>query len=188
MGASGIRRKVDDLGRVVIPASIRRSLNIREGDAVEVSVDGERVILTKPVDACVFCGLEDPDLTAYRNRLVCPDCLGSLGTVAERAHRAHDLRSSRTAATEPSSPRLGASPGTPAASPGTPAAALPPWDTGAAAASRPAPRPVPRPVRAAREEDTRSDGGQPGAVDDATRDGRQPRRDDRYDSAATTAW
>jgi AbrB family transcriptional regulator, transcriptional pleiotropic regulator of transition state genes len=84
MASSGIRRKVDDLGRVVIPAGIRRSLGIREGDPVEVSVEGERVVLAKPRDACVFCGREEEDLTGFRGRLVCRDCLASLGGVEER--------------------------------------------------------------------------------------------------------
>jgi AbrB family transcriptional regulator, transcriptional pleiotropic regulator of transition state genes len=84
MASSGIRRKVDDLGRVVIPAGIRRSLGIREGDPVEVSVEGERVVLAKPRDACVFCGREEEELTGFRGRLVCRDCLASLGGVEER--------------------------------------------------------------------------------------------------------
>ncbi|MFA9447135.1 AbrB/MazE/SpoVT family DNA-binding domain-containing protein [Egicoccus sp. AB-alg6-2] len=90
MATSGIRRKVDDLGRVVIPASMRRGLNIREGDAVEVTVEGERVVIAKPRDACVFCGREEEGLRGFRGRLVCRDCLGSLGVLDERA-RAFDI-------------------------------------------------------------------------------------------------
>lgn len=83
---TGIRRKVDDLGRVVIPAGIRRSLGIREGDALEVHVDGEQVILAKPSDQCVFCGAED-GLVEFRSRNVCRSCIegmGGLGPDAER--------------------------------------------------------------------------------------------------------
>jgi AbrB family transcriptional regulator, transcriptional pleiotropic regulator of transition state genes len=76
--SSGIRRKVDDLGRVVIPAGIRRSLHIREGDALEVSVEGARVVLSKPHEVCVFCGREDAVLTPIRTRLVCAACLAGL--------------------------------------------------------------------------------------------------------------
>lgn len=79
MAVSGIRRKVDDLGRVVIPAGIRRALNIREGDAVEVTVEGERVVIARPNNACVFCSREGEPLHRFRNRLVCADCLGGLG-------------------------------------------------------------------------------------------------------------
>lgn len=84
--SSGIRRKVDDLGRVVIPAGIRRSLNIREGDAVEVSVDGERIVLTKPRDACVFCGREGDDLHRFRSRLLCRECVSSVGRMDGELH------------------------------------------------------------------------------------------------------
>lgn len=84
MASSGIRRKVDDLGRVVIPAGMRRTLGIREGDTIEVAVEGERVVLAKPRDACVFCGREEDELTGFRGRLVCRDCLASLGSVDER--------------------------------------------------------------------------------------------------------
>lgn len=102
MTSTGIRRKVDDLGRVVIPAGIRRSLNIREGDAVEVAVEGDRVILSKPKDHCVLCGALD-HLETYRSKRICRDCVGSISALDDR------LRS-RPAADESS---------------GT----LPPWET-----------------------------------------------------------
>lgn len=75
---TGIRRKVDDLGRIVIPAGIRRSLGIREGDAVEVHVEGERIVLSRPTDQCVFCRSED-DLRSFRNRSVCASCVAAIG-------------------------------------------------------------------------------------------------------------
>lgn len=81
MKSTGIRRKVDDLGRVVIPAGIRKSLAIREGDAVDVWVDGERVVLAKPADRCVFCGSEEPPLHAFREKLVCRPCVASVGVI-----------------------------------------------------------------------------------------------------------
>lgn len=77
---TGIRRKVDDLGRIVIPAPIRRTLGIREGDAVEVHVDGEQIILSKPTDQCVFCRGED-DLRAFRGRPVCASCVTAIGVL-----------------------------------------------------------------------------------------------------------
>ncbi len=81
---TGIRRKVDDLGRVVIPAGIRRSLNIREGDAMEVHVDGEQVILSKPTDQCVFCGSEQ-GLRPFRGKNVCRACIAAVGVLDEPA-------------------------------------------------------------------------------------------------------
>ena len=77
---TGILRKVDDLGRVVIPAGVRRSLNIREGDEVEVSVEGEQVILAKPIEQCVFCGSVE-ELSPFRSKRVCRPCLAGLGVM-----------------------------------------------------------------------------------------------------------
>lgn len=79
---TGIRRKVDDLGRVVIPAGIRRSLNIREGDAMEVHVEGEHVILSKPTDQCVFCRSEQ-GLRPFRGKNVCRACIAAVGVLEE---------------------------------------------------------------------------------------------------------
>lgn len=84
MATTGIRRKIDDLGRVVIPAGIRRSLDMREGDAVDVSVDGDRVVLAKPTDRCVFCGTEDDPLHTFRSRRVCGACIASVGMLDGR--------------------------------------------------------------------------------------------------------
>ncbi|HEX9890304.1 MAG TPA: AbrB/MazE/SpoVT family DNA-binding domain-containing protein [Nitriliruptorales bacterium] len=86
MKSTGIRRKVDDLGRVVIPAGIRRSLGIREGDQIEVYVEGDQVILAKPVDRCVFCQAED-DLQPYREKVVCRSCVASVGVLDENLRR-----------------------------------------------------------------------------------------------------
>lgn len=84
MRSTGIRRKVDDLGRVVIPAGVRRSLGIREGDELEVSVEGEQVILAKPTEHCVFCGSDDGPLEAFRSRRVCRPCVASVGVLDDR--------------------------------------------------------------------------------------------------------
>ena len=52
---TGMVRKVDDLGRVVVPAEMRKSFGIREGDYLDISVEEDRIILSKRQDACVFC-------------------------------------------------------------------------------------------------------------------------------------
>ena len=82
MRSTGIRRKVDDLGRVVIPVGIRRSLEIHEGDPLEVSVDGENIVLRKPADRCVFCGTET-GLVAFRGKGVCRACSSSVGLLGD---------------------------------------------------------------------------------------------------------
>ena len=84
MKPTGIRRKVDDLGRVVIPASMRRSLGIGVGDEVEISVDEERLVLAKPAERCTFCGSE-VNLGAFRDKVVCWSCTAALRAL-DREH------------------------------------------------------------------------------------------------------
>jgi AbrB family transcriptional regulator, transcriptional pleiotropic regulator of transition state genes len=54
--AGGVVRRVDELGRIVIPVEIRRRFGIDVRDPLEISVRGESIVLSKPHDACVFCG------------------------------------------------------------------------------------------------------------------------------------
>lgn len=56
MKATGIVRKMDDLGRVVIPSELRRTLGIEEKDGLEIFVEGDRIILQKYAPGCTFCG------------------------------------------------------------------------------------------------------------------------------------
>ncbi|MDI9442281.1 MAG: AbrB/MazE/SpoVT family DNA-binding domain-containing protein [Firmicutes bacterium] len=73
MKSTGIIRKVDDLGRVVLPVELRRSLGIGERDPLEIFVEEDRIILKKPSIACIFCGSED-DVTDYMGKGVCQGC------------------------------------------------------------------------------------------------------------------
>jgi transcriptional pleiotropic regulator of transition state genes len=73
MKSTGIVRKVDELGRVVIPIELRRTLGIDEKDALEIYVDSEKIILKKYEPACVFCGNAD-DIQNYRGKNVCKEC------------------------------------------------------------------------------------------------------------------
>src|SRR5207249_4742975 len=57
--ATGVSRKVDDLGRIVLPAELRRSFDIREGDHVEISVEDDYIVLSKRRSLCTFCGGAD---------------------------------------------------------------------------------------------------------------------------------
>ncbi|MGH9157886.1 MAG: AbrB/MazE/SpoVT family DNA-binding domain-containing protein [Acidimicrobiales bacterium] len=78
MKSSGMARRVDDLGRIVLPVEMRRRLAIRPGDALDIavdaSIDGGAIVLRKVEARCVFCDATGDDLAAYRSRLVCPDC------------------------------------------------------------------------------------------------------------------
>jgi AbrB family transcriptional regulator, transcriptional pleiotropic regulator of transition state genes len=78
MKSTGIVRKVDELGRVVIPIELRRTLNIDVKDALEIYVDGEKIILKKYEPACIFCGNAD-QVKHYKNRIVCEECIEDMG-------------------------------------------------------------------------------------------------------------
>ena len=73
MKSTGIVRKVDELGRVVLPIELRRTFSIVEKDALEIYVDGESIILKKYEPACVFCG-NAKNNTLYKNKNICEDC------------------------------------------------------------------------------------------------------------------
>lgn len=74
MKSTGVVRKVDELGRIVLPIELRRSLDIAEKDALEIYVDGEQVILKKYQPACVFCG-EARDISNYKGKNICSECM-----------------------------------------------------------------------------------------------------------------
>lgn len=78
MKSTGIVRKVDDLGRVVLPIELRRTLDIAEKDSLEIYVDGEKIVLRKYEPACVFCG-NASNVTNYRGKNICSDCKLEIG-------------------------------------------------------------------------------------------------------------
>lgn len=77
MKATGIVRKVDELGRVVLPIELRRNLNIEIKDPLEIYVDGEMIILKKYAPACIFCG-NAKDVTRLHDKNICSDCLSEI--------------------------------------------------------------------------------------------------------------
>ena len=76
MKAIGIVRKVDELGRIVIPKEIKRTLNIEEGDPLEIFVDGEQIILKKyePDNECIFCR-GGKFVIEFKGKKVCTNCI-----------------------------------------------------------------------------------------------------------------
>lgn len=79
MIATGIVRKVDELGRVVLPVELRRTLEIAEKDSLEIFVDDETIVLKKYEPACIFCG-EAKDVQEYKGKNICFNCLVDLST------------------------------------------------------------------------------------------------------------
>ena len=74
MKSTGIVRKVDELGRVVLPIELRRTLGIAEKDSMEIYVDGSSVILKKYEPACIFCG-NAKDVQVFKGKNVCGACV-----------------------------------------------------------------------------------------------------------------
>ncbi len=77
MKSTGIVRKVDELGRIVIPIELRRTLNIEIKDALEIFVDGDYIMLKKYEPACVFCG-QAKETTSFKGKNVCSECIKEL--------------------------------------------------------------------------------------------------------------
>ena len=80
MKSTGIVRKVDELGRIVLPIELRRTLDINEKDSLEIFVDGSQIILKKYEPACIFCD-NAKDVITFKGRNVCPDCLRTLSNL-----------------------------------------------------------------------------------------------------------
>lgn len=73
MRATGIVRKVDQLGRIVLPAEVRRILELDEGTPMEIFVEKDAVALRKYLPSCVFCG-EAAGTENYKGKLICKKC------------------------------------------------------------------------------------------------------------------
>jgi transcriptional pleiotropic regulator of transition state genes len=70
-------KKVDELGRIVLPKEIRDELEIKEGDALDICVDRDNIILRKPGKRCVICRTAD-NLTEINNNTICTACLNEI--------------------------------------------------------------------------------------------------------------
>ena len=77
MKATGIVRKVDELGRIVLPIELRRTLGIEVRDPIEIYVDEEKILLKKYAPACIICG-ESDDLLEYKGKKICRNCIKAL--------------------------------------------------------------------------------------------------------------
>ena len=77
MKSTGIIRKVDELGRIVIPAELREHFGINTKDKLEISTDGDRIVLRKASSSCIFCGTAD-NVTVFGNKLICESCIARI--------------------------------------------------------------------------------------------------------------
>lgn len=77
MKATGIVRKVDELGRIVLPIELRRTLNIAEKDSLEIYVEDDSIVLKKYEPCCCFCG-DTKDILVFKGKNICHKCADEL--------------------------------------------------------------------------------------------------------------
>ena len=77
MKSTGIVRKIDDLGRIVLPRELRKVLEINERDAIEIFVDGGFIMLQKYEPSCIFCGNAEK-VNGYKGKNICESCMDEL--------------------------------------------------------------------------------------------------------------
>ena len=77
MKSTGIVRKIDELGRIVLPIELRNSMGLSPKDTLEIFVDDEKIILKKYQPACIFCGAEQ-ELVSHKGKNVCAECARAL--------------------------------------------------------------------------------------------------------------
>ena len=82
MKSTGIVRRIDELGRIVLPIELRNKMDIKTKDSVEIFVDEDKIVLKKYTPACVFCGSAD-DVVSYNNKLICRKCIEELTNLGE---------------------------------------------------------------------------------------------------------
>lgn len=74
MKSVGIIRKLDELGRIVLPIELRKSLDIKEKDPIEISTNDDCIILKKKENTCVFCSSSN-NLEEFNSKYICKDCI-----------------------------------------------------------------------------------------------------------------
>ena len=83
MKSTGIVRRIDELGRVVLPIELRRTLNIDIKDSLEIYVDNSSIILKKYEPACIFCG-DATEVVSFKGKNVCKNCLEEMKKIYDK--------------------------------------------------------------------------------------------------------
>lgn len=86
MKSTGIIRKLDELGRIVIPIELRNKFNISEKDPIEIYVDGSNIILKKYEITCIFCGSTE-NLKEFKDKPICENCLKKISSLSEKNNK-----------------------------------------------------------------------------------------------------
>lgn len=79
----GVVRKVDQLGRIVLPKSLRKRYQMNEGDPVEILVSGDQIILEKHKPKCVFCTSTEK-VMEFNDRCICLPCINEMQAYMDR--------------------------------------------------------------------------------------------------------
>ena len=74
MKSTGVVRKLDNLGRIVIPIELRKTMDIAIKDTLEIFTEGDQIILKKYHPACIFCN-DARDVNLFKGKLICDKCL-----------------------------------------------------------------------------------------------------------------
>ena len=74
MKSTGVVRKIDNTGRIVLPRELRSILDIKERDNIEIFIDGDRIVLQKYQPACMFCNEAD-NVVFFNGKRVCAGCV-----------------------------------------------------------------------------------------------------------------
>ncbi|MDE5564603.1 MAG: AbrB/MazE/SpoVT family DNA-binding domain-containing protein [Oscillospiraceae bacterium] len=77
MHSTGIFRRIDSLGRLVLPKELRKSLDLNQDDYLQIFLDGDAIVLKKSRLSCALCGSPD-ELTDFHEKKVCQQCLQEL--------------------------------------------------------------------------------------------------------------
>ena len=84
MKSTGIVRKIDDLGRMVIPIELRKTMDINKKDPMEIFVDEDKIILKKYEPACIFCGNADNTID-FKGKIICKECMENMQEAVENS-------------------------------------------------------------------------------------------------------
>jgi transcriptional pleiotropic regulator of transition state genes len=87
--STGIVRRIDDLGRIVIPKELRRTFGLKNGDPIEIFVDGDRIVLRKYVEdgRCVICGGNGEPGMVVHGKPVCRGCVDEIDQLVKRVQQ-----------------------------------------------------------------------------------------------------
>ena len=77
MKSTGVVRKVDELGRIVIPMELRKTFGIQIKDALEIYTDENKIILKIYEPACIFCGSAN-EVKFFKNKIICSECVENI--------------------------------------------------------------------------------------------------------------